>query len=89
MARKNTFRVRQAHELMGSIAMAEKHYDAALAHFAQANQQDPQVLYWTALAHQAKGNTAKAKELAAQAANANVLPLVTYAFVREKAKKMS
>jgi len=89
VARKNTFRVRQAHELMGSIAMAEKQYDAALAHFAQANQQNPQVLYRTALAHQAKGNTARAKELAARAANANVLPLVSYAFVREKAKKMS
>jgi tetratricopeptide (TPR) repeat protein len=89
VARQNTFRVRQAHELMGSIAMAEKQYDAALAHFAQANQQDPQVIYWTAMAHQAKGNTARAKELAARAANANVLPLVTYAFVREKAKKLS
>jgi tetratricopeptide (TPR) repeat protein len=89
VARKNTFRVRQAHELMGSIAMAEKQYDAALAHFAQANQQDPQVLYWTALAHQAKGHTARAKELAAKAANANVLPLASYAFVREKAKKLS
>jgi tetratricopeptide (TPR) repeat protein len=89
VARKNTFRVRQAHELMGSIAMAEKQYDAALAHFAQANQQDPQVIYWTALAHQAKGNAARAKELAAKAAKANVLPLVTYAFVREKAKKLS
>jgi tetratricopeptide (TPR) repeat protein len=89
VARKNTFRVRQAHALMGNIAMAEKQYDAALAHFAQANQQDPQVIYWTALAHQAKGNTARAKELAARAANANVLPQVTYAFVREKAKKMS
>jgi tetratricopeptide (TPR) repeat protein len=88
-ARRNTFRIRQAHELMGSIAMAEKQYDAALAHFAQANQQDPQVIYRTALAHQAKGNAARAKELAARAADANVLPLVTYAFVREKAKKMS
>jgi tetratricopeptide (TPR) repeat protein len=89
VARKNTFRVRQGHELMGSISMAEKQYDAALAHFAQANQQDPQVIYWTALAHQAKGNAVRAKELAAKAANANVLPLVSYAFVREKAKKVS
>jgi tetratricopeptide (TPR) repeat protein len=88
-ARKNTFRIRQAHALMGNIAMAEKQYDAALAHFAQANQQDPQVLYWTALAHGAKGNTARAKELAAKAANANVLPQVTYAFVRAKAKKLA
>jgi hypothetical protein len=28
-------------------------------------------------------------ERAARAANANVLPLVSYAFVREKAKKLS
>ena len=88
-ARKNAFRVRQAHELMGNIAMAEKQYDAALAHFAQANQQDPQVIYWTAMAHEAKGNGARAKELAARAANANVLPQVTYAFVRAKAKQVS
>jgi tetratricopeptide (TPR) repeat protein len=88
-ARQNAFRVRQAHELMGSIATAEKQYDAALTHYAQANQQDPRLLYWTALAHQAKGNAARAKELAARAADANVLPLVTYAFVREKAKKMT
>ena len=87
--RKNTFRVRQAHALMGNIAMAEKQYDAALAHFAQANQQDPQVLYWTATAHEAKGNGARAKELATKAANANILPQITYAFVREKAKKLS
>src|SRR4030095_13064408 len=89
VARKNTFRVRQAHALMGNIAMAEKQYDAALAHFAQANQQDPQVIYWTATAHEAKGNSARAKELAAKAANANVPPPVNYAFRREKAKKMS
>jgi tetratricopeptide (TPR) repeat protein len=88
-ARQNAFRVRQAHELMGSIAMAKKQYDAALTHYAQANQQDPRVLYWTALAHQAKGNAARAKELAARAADANVLPLVTYAFVRDKARKMT
>ena len=31
----------------------------------------------------------KAKELGAKAANANLLPLVTYAFIREDAKKMA
>jgi tetratricopeptide (TPR) repeat protein len=88
-ARQNRFRVRQSHELMGSIALGEKQYDDAITHLGQANQQDPQVVYLTALAWAGKGDAAKAKELAAKAANANVLPLVTYAFVRAKAKKWS
>ncbi len=88
-ARRNSFRVRQAHELMGSIALQEKQYDDAITHLGQANQQDPQVVYLTALAYAGKGDGAKAKTLAAKAANANVLPLASYAFVREKAKKMS
>jgi hypothetical protein len=45
------------------------------------------VLYYTALAYNGKGDPAKAKELAVKAANFNVLPLLTYAFVREKASK--
>ena len=88
-ARANNFRIRQAHELTGSIALAEKRYDDAIAHLGQANQQDPQVVYWTALAWQGKGDAAKANALAAKAAKANVLPLATYAFVREKAWKMA
>jgi tetratricopeptide (TPR) repeat protein len=88
-ARQNTFRIRQAHGLMGAIALEEKRYDDAIAALGQANQQDPQVVYWTALAWQGKGDAARAKELATRAANANVLPLVTYAFVREKAWKMA
>jgi len=88
-SRQNSFRTRQAHGLAGTIALREKHYDQALAHLGQANQQDPQVLYWTALAWKGKGDAAKAKELAARAANANILPLATYAFIRAEAKKMS
>jgi tetratricopeptide (TPR) repeat protein len=86
--RQNQVRIKQAHELQGSIALAEKQYDQAVGHFGQANQQDPQVLYWTALSWQGKGDAAKAKEFAERAANANVLPLASYAFVREKAKKI-
>ncbi len=89
VARKNNVRVRQAHELMGAIALDEKQYDQAIAHLGQANQQDPQVVYRTALAWQGKGDVAKAKELAARASKANVLPLASYAFVREKAMKMA
>jgi tetratricopeptide (TPR) repeat protein len=88
-ARKNNFRIRQAHELAGAIALKEKNYDTAIAKLGQANQQDPHVIYTIALAYQGKGDSAKAKEYTAKAANANVLPLVTYAFIREKAKKMA
>jgi len=88
-ARQNSFRVKQAHELEGQIALAEKGYDEAIKHFGQANQQDPQVTYLTALAYKGKGDSAKAKELAGWAANANVLPLASYAFIRDKAKKLA
>jgi tetratricopeptide (TPR) repeat protein len=87
--RQNKFRTRQAHELEGRIALAEKQYDEAIAHLGQANQQDPEVVYLTALSYQGKGDGAKAKELAVKAADANVLPIITYAFVRGKAKKLS
>ena len=88
-ARHNLFRVRQAHELTGRIALAQNQYDQAIAHLGQANQQDPAVLYSTALAFKAKGDASKAKEVAAEAANANILPLVSYAFVRDEARRMS
>jgi tetratricopeptide (TPR) repeat protein len=87
--RQNVFRVRQAHELTGLVALADKNYDQAIDHLGQANQQDPYVIYSTALAWKAKGDGAKAKTLAAEAANANVLPLITYAFVREDARRIS
>ena len=88
-ARQNNFRVRQAHELAGTIALRDKRFDDALAELAQGNQQDPEVVYRTALAWQGKGEAAKAREYAAKAANAHVLPLVTYAFVRSDARKLS
>jgi tetratricopeptide (TPR) repeat protein len=84
--RHNSFRIRGAHELAGAIALKEKRFDTAIAELGQGNQQDPQVLYTTALAYKGKGDAAKAKEFAARAANDNVLPLLTYAFVRAKAK---
>ena len=87
--RNNIFRVRQAHEFTGRIALAQKNYDQAIAHLEQANVQDPGVLYATALAWKGKGDAAKAKSLAADAANANVLPLISYAFVRDEARRMS
>ena len=74
---------------MGSIALKEKRYDEAITHLGEANQQNPQVVYWTRLAYHGKGDATKAKELAAKAAKANVLPQAPYAFVRAKAWKLS
>jgi tetratricopeptide (TPR) repeat protein len=87
-ARHNQFRIKGAHELKGAIALKEKSFDTAIDELAQGNLQDPQILYFTALAYQGKGDTAKAKEYATKASNFNVLPLLTYAFVRTKASKL-
>jgi tetratricopeptide (TPR) repeat protein len=88
MAKKNTGQIRQAHDLAGTIALKEKQYQQALAHFSKANQQDPYVLYRTGKAHKGSGNEAKAAEFFRQATNHNTLPTLNHAFVRAKAKKM-
>jgi tetratricopeptide (TPR) repeat protein len=87
-ARHNSFRIRQAHELAGTIALQEKQFDQAIDELGQANQQDPYVVYSTALAYQGKGDRAKAKELARKAASANILPTLHYVFIRTDAKKI-
>jgi len=86
---KNPNQVKQAHELAGMIALAEKDYDKAIAELQQANQQNPLNLYRLSLAYQGKGDNAKAKEFGAKAAGFNSLPQLNYAFVRTKAQKMA
>ena len=88
-ARKNNFHLRQAHALAGKIALKEKNFDEALAHLNQANQQDPGVLYVVALAHQGKGDQAKAAEMFKRAAESYNLPTLSYVFIRAKAKQES
>ena len=85
-ATKNPAQVRNAHELDGIIALAQKDYDRAIAELLQANQQNPQDLYRLCQAYKGKGDGAKAKEYCEKAANFNSLPQVNYAFVRTKAK---
>ncbi len=84
-AKKNPAQVRNAHELDGIIALAQKDYDRAIAELLQANQQNPQDLYRLCQAYKGKGDAAKAKEYREKAANFNSLPQVNYAFVRTKA----
>jgi hypothetical protein len=79
--------VRQSHELAGRIAIAEKDYSSAATELRQANQQDPRVLYLTAVALQGKGDRRSAKEVGTQAAGFNGLSN-TYGFVRIKARKL-
>jgi len=79
--------VRQSHELAGRIAIAEKDYATAAAELQQANQQDPRVLYLTAVALQGKGDLRSAKEVGTRAAEFNGLSN-TYGFVRSKARKL-
>ena len=86
-AAKNANQLKQAHELAGRIALAEKNYDTAITELAQANQQNPDVLYLLGLAYQGKGDAAKAKENFTKAAKFNSLPQLNYAFVRSKAQK--
>jgi tetratricopeptide (TPR) repeat protein len=88
-AAKNPNQMRQAHELAGMIALAEKDYDKAIAELQQASQQNPQNLYRLSQAYQGKGDNAKAKEFGTKAAGFNSLPQLNYAFIRTKAKKMA
>jgi tetratricopeptide (TPR) repeat protein len=79
------FRVRQAHELAGRIALAEEHYDQAISEMARANQQNPYVLYTTGLAYEGSGQLVQAKAFFAKAGNADILPMLQYVFVRKLA----
>jgi tetratricopeptide (TPR) repeat protein len=86
-AAKNSAQVRQAHELAGRIALAEKDDDKAIAELGQASLQDPRNLYRLSLAYEGKGDAAKAQEFMAKAAAFNSLPQLNYAFIRAKAQK--
>jgi tetratricopeptide (TPR) repeat protein len=86
MASRNPFQPKQAHELDGIIALAEKDYDKAVTELQQANQQNPQDLYRLCQAFQGKGDAEKAKEYCGKAASFNSLPLINYALIRTKAK---
>jgi tetratricopeptide (TPR) repeat protein len=86
---KNPVQMKQAHELAGRIALAQKDYDKAIAELQQANLQDPRNLYRMSMAYQSKGDSAKAGEFCKKAAEFNPLPQLPYAFIRTKAQKMA
>jgi tetratricopeptide (TPR) repeat protein len=86
--RKNPGQTRQAHQLVGLIALEEKDYDRAVSELQQANQQNPYDLYRLCQAYQGKGDKEKAKDYCWRAASFNSLPQLNLAFIRKKARKI-
>jgi tetratricopeptide (TPR) repeat protein len=84
---QNPAQVKQAHQLAGRIALAEKDYKTAIAELEQANQQNPRVFYWLGIAYRANGNDAKAQKYLRKAAEFNSLPNLNYAFIRSDVQK--
>jgi tetratricopeptide (TPR) repeat protein len=84
-AKQIPFEVRQQHELAGLIALADAKPKLAAAELAQANQQDPRVLYHLAVAHAGAGDTTRAHAFAKKATDFNGLAF-NYGFVRARAK---
>jgi len=79
--------IRDLHELKGRIALYRENYQWALEEFAQANQEDPSVLYLTALAYRGQGDDSRARDYGERAAKFNGIDF-NYAFVRERAQRM-
>lgn len=78
------FERRRAHELAGYMSMINDDMAGGVEHLMQANQQNPHVLYWSAVANNSLGNKDKAIELVTRAANRNTLS-ADLPFVRAKA----
>lgn len=68
-----SFEGRRVHELAGYMALINDDMAGGVERLAQANQLNPHVLYWSAVAHNALGDKDKARELATRAANRNTL----------------
>jgi tetratricopeptide (TPR) repeat protein len=80
------FEIRNSHELQGMVAVYEKDYESAVRHLKQANQQNPRVLYRTAVALHGAGDHDGSRAAMEAAANFNGLNF-NYAYVRYKAKR--
>lgn len=67
------FERRRIHELAGYIAASDGDNETSALELAKANQLEPIVLYWQAVANKEIGNDDKAAELASMAAYRNTL----------------
>jgi tetratricopeptide (TPR) repeat protein len=87
--KKVPFELWQAHELAGWVLLEKQEFVGARAELAQANQQDPRVLYLTALALAGEGEVAAARAMAGRAADYNEVTNPNFAYVRSAAKKLA
>ncbi len=87
VAKNIPFEVRRVHELAGMLAMHRDEHAAAVAELAEANQQDPMVLYYQAKACQGAGDDEGMRAFATKVAGWNQLNL-NLAFVKSKAEHL-
>ncbi|MBU2624713.1 MAG: tetratricopeptide repeat protein, partial [candidate division Zixibacteria bacterium] len=86
-AAHNPLQVRQAHQLMGMIALEEADFRTAIQEFMQSDQQNPYNFYRMAIAYEGSGDREKARELYDKAANYNIVNNFNYALIRIKARE--
>lgn len=82
---KNTFQIKLAHQLKGSIALKGGNYENARKELIQSNLLNPQNIYRLAQAYEGLKQSDKAKEQYEQAAHYNVVSNINLAFIRNKA----
>jgi tetratricopeptide (TPR) repeat protein len=88
MEANNTFQIWLAYSLNGLIALQENDYKKAINEFEKSSMQNPQTLYYLAVAYSKDGNKMESKKYAEKCANFNALINLNQAFVRNKAKEM-
>lgn len=81
------FEVQRTHELDGMIGLAEGDLEAAIGHFEQANQQDPQIWLLKARTYAAMGDSEGARSACDQVINFNQLNF-NLAYVRNTARQL-
>lgn len=81
------FEVQRTHELDGMLALAEGRLDAAIVHFEQANQQDPQIWLLKARTHAAIGDAESARLACQHVIDFNQLNF-NLAYVRNAAREL-
>jgi tetratricopeptide (TPR) repeat protein len=67
----NPLKDRPVHSILGFVSWLQGDYDEAIAHYEQANPNDPYVMYWHAMALDGAGNTEQAQALFRKVANYN------------------
>jgi tetratricopeptide (TPR) repeat protein len=79
--------LRQAHALLGLVALARSDWDTAIAELSRADQSDPYTHYLLARAYLGRGDRKAGLAALERAANFNGLAF-SYAFIRRPALEL-